>query len=194
MKMKRTGYNALAMGLAVCALLSITVFSFAEEGGPPSDEPEVIVEPDPTPAPTSTSSPTPTPKPSPTSTPKPSSTPAPAGPTVTSEQKEAAEKTWSKDEDGNLHYSGSESFQEDYGYQPPEEIPGEEFSKEDPDDEGPKSEMDSGWHRDNDGNFAYNAYNVSTEATKTSIRARLSQLSGVPTSSSSASSKKGQSG
>ena len=174
MKKNRIAYYMLSMALALCMLLSITVFSFAEEGGPPSDEPEVIVEPDPTPAPSSA----------------PSSTPAPAGPTVTSEQKEAAGKTWSKDEDGNLHYSGSESFQEDYGYQPPEEIPGEEFSKEDPDDEGPKSEMDSGWHRDNDGNFAYNAYNVSTEATKTSIR----ELSGVPTSSSSASSKKGQSG
>ena len=180
----------LSMALALCMLLSITVFSFAEEGGPPSDEPEVIVEPDPTPAPSSAPSTTPTPKPSPT--------PAPAGPTVTSEQIEAAEKTWSKDEDGNLHYSGSESFQEDYGYQPPEEIPGEEFSKEDPDDEGPKSSMDSGWHRDNDGNFVCIVNQSSSHAQHSSevhaIKARLSQLSGVPTSSSSASSKKGQSG
>ncbi|MCQ2966291.1 MAG: autotransporter outer membrane beta-barrel domain-containing protein [Alphaproteobacteria bacterium] len=39
-----------------------------------------------------------------------------------------------------------------------------------------------------------NAVNSTNEAVKSSIRARLSQLSGVPTSSSSASSKKGQSG
>ncbi|MCQ2914997.1 MAG: autotransporter domain-containing protein [Alphaproteobacteria bacterium] len=41
---------------------------------------------------------------------------------------------------------------------------------------------------------AKNAINSTNEAVKTSLRTRLSQLSGVPTSSSNASSKKGQSG